>query len=141
MQNRYNLVNREDEREMIPLCLDQGVGIVPYSPLARGLLAGARERDGGGDSVRASADKRPHRPADFDVADAVRAIAAQRRVAPAQIALAWLLATSGVVAPLIGATKPRHLDDAIASTAISLGANEVEQLEASYLPHADGDYT
>ncbi|HMG61515.1 MAG TPA: aldo/keto reductase, partial [Streptosporangiaceae bacterium] len=100
MQNRYNLVNREEEREMIPLCLDLGVGIIPYSPLARGLLAGTRNRAGERHTARASADESQGRPADYDVADAVRAVAAERSVAPAQVALAWLLSRPAVTAPI-----------------------------------------
>ena len=120
MQSRYNLVNREDEREMIPLCIDQGVGITPYSPLARGLLAGVRERGETGRTVRSSADARPYRSEDFDVVDAVRTIAVERSVSPAQIALAWLLARPGVTAPIIGATKPEHLDDALSALDVDL---------------------
>jgi aryl-alcohol dehydrogenase-like predicted oxidoreductase len=142
MQNRYNLVNREDEREMIPLCRDLGVGIIPYSPLARGLLAGSRERGAGaGRSARSCADDRVYRPADFDVVDAVRAVAASRAVPPAQVALAWLLGRPGVVAPVIGATRPGHLDDALAAMELQLDRAEASQLEAPYAPHPPGGYT
>jgi len=133
MQNRYNLVNREEEREMIPLCLDQGVGVLPYSPLARGLLAGTRERAGQRHTVRAEGD-RQDREADFDVADEVRAVAAARGVPPAQVALAWLLAKPGVTAPIVGATRPGHLADAVAATSLQLTGEEVARLEARYLP-------
>jgi aryl-alcohol dehydrogenase-like predicted oxidoreductase len=143
MQNRYNLVNREEEREMIPLCRDLGVGIIPYSPLARGLLAGRRERGRAGDgrTARSGADDRVYRPADFDVVDAVRAVAASRAVPPAQVALAWLLGRPGVVAPVIGATRPGHLDDALAAMELQLDQAEAGQLEAPYAPHPPGGYT
>jgi aryl-alcohol dehydrogenase-like predicted oxidoreductase len=134
MQNRYNLVNREDEREMIPFCLDQGIGVIPYSPLARGLLAGTRERTGSQRTARARAGDSPYRPADFDVADAVAAVASQRHLPPAQIALAWLLGRPGVSAPIVGATKPGHLVDATEALDVSLSDDEVAQLESRYLP-------
>ena len=139
MQNRYNLVNREDERELLPMCRDMGVGVVPYSPLARGLLAGTRERDGRAHTVRAST-ARPDRPADFDVLDAVRAVASARGVAPAALALAWLMSRSGVVAPIVGATAEGHLDDAIAALSIDLSDDEVAALERLYLPRLVVDY-
>jgi len=140
MQNRYNLVNREDERELIPLCSDLGVGIVPYSPLARGLLAGTRERDGTRHTRRAQADH-GDRPADFDVAEAVRAVASQRGLPPAQIALAWLLSRHGVTAPLIGATRKQHVDDAASALAVQLEQHETSRLEASYVPRLFSDYS
>jgi aryl-alcohol dehydrogenase-like predicted oxidoreductase len=139
MQNRYNLVNREEEREMIPFCIDQGIGVLPYSPLARGLLAGARDRSGVRNTTRAQADS-AHRPADFDVADAVRAVAAERELPPARVALAWLLGRPGVTAPLMGATKLRHLDDALAAMAVRLTGAEVARLEAPYLPRLATSY-
>jgi 1-deoxyxylulose-5-phosphate synthase len=139
MQNRYNLVNREEEREMIPLCQDQGVGVLPYSPLARGLLAGTRERGGARHTVRAQGDG-SDRDADYDVADVVRAIAAGRGLPPAQVALAWLLARPGVTAPVIGATKAAHLDDAIAALDVELTGTEVSRLEAPYLPRLVTSY-
>jgi 1-deoxyxylulose-5-phosphate synthase len=138
MQNHYNLVYREEEREMIPLCLDQGVGVIPWSPLARGLLAGNRERGGGQKTVRAGSDPfadAMYEEADFDVVDVVRSVAGERGVSPAQIALAWLLRKPGVVAPIVGATKLRHLDDAIAAVDLTLSADEVVRLEAPYRPH------
>ena len=138
MQNHYNLAYREEEREMIPLCRDQGVGVIPYSPLARGLLAGNRTRDGRQHTVRAGndplADKRIS-DADFDVADALRAVAAERGVPPAQVALAWLLGRSGVTAPIVGATRIGHLDDAVAATEVTLSEEETARLEAPYRPH------
>jgi 1-deoxyxylulose-5-phosphate synthase len=142
MQNRYNLLNREDEREMIPLCLDQGVGITPYSPLARGLLAGTRERSGERHTPRSATDDLLRsRAEDFDVIDTVRAIATQRSLPPAQIALAWLLAKPGISAPIIGATQTRHLDEAVLALEVTLTSDETAQLEAHYLPHFDGEYT
>jgi 1-deoxyxylulose-5-phosphate synthase len=118
MQNHYNLVYREEEREMIPLCLDQAVGVIPWSPLARGLLAGTRERRGQQQTVRTGSDPLAddmYAEADFDVVDAVRAVAGERGLPPAQIALAWLLGRPTVSAPIVGATKVRHLDDAVAA--------------------------
>jgi aryl-alcohol dehydrogenase-like predicted oxidoreductase len=142
MQNRYNLVNREDERELVPMCLDMGVGVLPYSPLARGLLAGTRERDGRSHTPRAST-ARPDRPADFDVLDAVRSVSSSRNVpaAAAAIALAWLASRPGVVAPVIGATAERHVDDAVSALAIELSADEQAALEAPYLPRLVTDYS
>jgi aryl-alcohol dehydrogenase-like predicted oxidoreductase len=138
MQNHYNLVYREEEREMIPLCLDQGVGAIPWSPLARGLLAGTRDRDGQRHTVRAGTDPLAddlYSDADFDVVDAVRAVADERGLPPAQIALAWLLGKPVVSAPIIGATKLRHLDDAMAAVDVTLTEAEVARLEAPYQPH------
>jgi aryl-alcohol dehydrogenase-like predicted oxidoreductase len=140
MQNRYNLVNREDEREMLPLCRDLGTGVMPYSPLARGLLAGTTERDGTRHTVRASGDHHD-RPADFDVADAVREVAAGRGVPPAQVALAWLLGRPGVSAPVIGATRTGHLDDAAAALSLALTGEENARLEAPYLPRLLSDFS
>jgi len=137
MQNHYNLVYREEEREMIPLCLDQGVGVIPWSPLARGLLAGNRERGGGQTTVRAASDPvaEMYEDSDFDVVDVVREVAEERGVSPARVALAWLLGKPGVTAPIVGATKLRHLDDAIAATEVALSEAEVARLEAPYRPH------
>jgi aryl-alcohol dehydrogenase-like predicted oxidoreductase len=139
MQNHYNLVYREEEREMIPLCLDQGVGCIPWSPLARGLLAGNRERGGTQRTVRSASDPLAEElyggDDDFDVVDAVRAVAAERGLPPAQIALAWLLRRPAVTAPVVGATRLRHLEDAIAAVEVALSDNEVARLEAPYRPH------
>jgi aryl-alcohol dehydrogenase-like predicted oxidoreductase len=138
MQNHYNLVYREEEREMIPLCLDQGVGVIPWSPLARGLLAGTRERGGERRTVRAGSDPladEMYEEADFDVVDAVRAVAGERGVPPAQVALAWLLGRPAVTAPIVGATKPRHVEDAVAAVDVTLSEDEVARLEAPYRPH------
>jgi aryl-alcohol dehydrogenase-like predicted oxidoreductase len=139
MQNHYNLVYREEEREMIPLCLDQGIGIIPWSPLARGLLAGTRGRDGKERTVRAGSDPYAdelYDEADFDVVDAVTTVAGERGVPPARVALAWLLGKPGVTAPIVGATKPHHLEDAIAAIDVRLTEEEVARLEAPYRPHA-----
>ena len=138
MQNYYNLVYREEEREMIPLLLDKGVGSIPWSPLARGMLAGNRERGGTRHTVRADSDAYAdalYTDADFDVVDAVKEVAAERGLPPAQIALAWLLSKPVVSAPIVGATKLGHLDDAIAAADVSLSEKEVARLEEPYQPH------
>jgi aryl-alcohol dehydrogenase-like predicted oxidoreductase len=138
MQNHYNLVYREEEREMIPLCLDQGVGVIPYSPLARGLLSGSRERGVPARTVRSGNDPlagEMYNEGDFDVVDVVRAVASERGVPPARVALAWLLGRPGVAAPIVGATKLAHLDDAIAAVELTLSQEEAERLEAPYRPH------
>ncbi|MEV6867210.1 aldo/keto reductase [Streptosporangium subroseum] len=138
MQNHYNLVYREEEREMIPLCLDQEVGVIPWSPLARGLLAGSRRRDDQRLTVRSGSDPLAdsmYEDADFDVVDVVRAVADERGLPPAQLALAWLLGRSGVSASIVGATKVGHLDDAIAAVDVSLSGEEAARLEAPYRPH------
>jgi 1-deoxyxylulose-5-phosphate synthase len=138
MQNHYNLVYREEEREMIPLCLDQGVGLIPWSPLARGLLAGNRARGGAQLTVRASSDplaEDMYTDDDYDVVDAVRSVAGERGLPAAQIALAWLLGRPGVTAPIVGATKLAHVEDAVAAVDVTLDAEEVARLEAPYRPH------
>jgi aryl-alcohol dehydrogenase-like predicted oxidoreductase len=139
MQNHYNLVYREEEREMNPLCLDEGVGLIPWSPLARGFLAGNRRREDRGATSRAKTDDFAHsmyyRDDDFEVVERVAEVAKQRGVANAQVALAWLLGKPGVVAPIIGASKPHHLDDALAALTLKLDAAEVKALEAPYRPH------
>ena len=138
MQNHYNLVYREEEREMIPLCLDQGIGVIPWSPLARGLLAGSRERGSGRSTVRSGSDPladRMYDDADFEVVDVVREVAGDRDTTPAQIASAWLLGKSAVTAPIVGATKLRHLEDALAAVDLTLDADELARLEAPYRPH------
>jgi aryl-alcohol dehydrogenase-like predicted oxidoreductase len=138
MQNHYNLVYREEEREMIPLCVDQGVGVVPYSPLARGLLAGSRERGGGRSTVRAGSDPvaEMYDDSDFEVVDVVREVAGDRGLPAAQIALAWLLAKPAVTAAIVGATKLEHLEDAIAATEVALTDEDTARLEAPYRPHS-----
>ena len=139
MQDHYNLLYREEEREMIPLCLDQGVGVIPWSPLARGVLAGNRTRDGERRTTRASTDPFSdllyNQPADFDVVDRLAEVAAARGVPPAQVALAWLLRKPGVTAPIVGATKLHHVEDALAAEKLELGDDEVERLEEPYVPH------
>jgi aryl-alcohol dehydrogenase-like predicted oxidoreductase len=139
MQNHYNLIYREEEREMIPLCLDQGVGVIPWSPLARGVLAGTRTRDGERRTTRSSTDPFTdylyEQPTDFDVVEAAAQVADARGLPPAQVALAWLLAKSGVTAPIVGATKLKHLEDALAAAELELSADEIAALEKPYVPH------
>jgi 1-deoxyxylulose-5-phosphate synthase len=139
MQNHYNLIYREEEREMIPLCLDQGVGCIPWSPLARGILAGNRTRDGGRLTTRSTtdpfADYLYEQPTDFDVVEAAQAVAGARGVPTAQVALAWLLTKPGVTAPIVGSTKLAHLEDALAAEALTLTEDEVANLEKAYVPH------
>jgi aryl-alcohol dehydrogenase-like predicted oxidoreductase len=140
MQNHYNLIYREEEREMIPQCLDQGVAIIPWSPLARGLLAGNRTREGERLTTRAKTDAfgdRLYKPeVDFDVVDRLVEVAGGRGDLPAQVALAWLLRRPGVTAPIIGATKASHLEDALAAERLSLSDEEAARLEEPYVPHA-----
>ena len=139
MQPHYNLIYREEEREMIPLCMDQGVGVIPWSPLARGVLAGNRTRTGGRNTVRSDTDGFTDylysQPTDFDVVERVAEVAAKREVSSAQVALAWLLQRPGVTAPIIGATKPEHLADALAAEQLQLTEDEVAVLEEPYVPH------
>lgn len=139
MQNHYNLVYREEEREMIPFCIDDGVGLIPWSPLARGFLAGNRHRDGGGDTARAKSDdfaqQMYYSEADFEVAEANAAIAERLGVKPVQTALAWMLGKPGITAPIIGASKLAHLEDALGALDVRLADDDVAALEASYRPH------
>jgi aryl-alcohol dehydrogenase (NADP+) len=139
MQNHYNLIYREEEREMIPLCRAEGIGVIPWSPLARGFLAGNRSRSGGGETVRSQTDDYAatmyYKDADFAVADRVAEVAQQHGVAPAQIALAWLLHKPGVTAPIVGATKMTQLEEAISALEIRLAKDEIELLEQPYVPH------
>jgi aryl-alcohol dehydrogenase (NADP+) len=139
MQNHYNLVYREEEREMLPLCRDQGIGIIPWSPLARGFLAGNRRAADRGDTTRAATDTIAHKlyyeDSDFRVVDGVAALAARRGVSPAQIALAWVLAQPGVTAPIIGASKMPQLEESLAALDIKLTADECAELEKPYQPH------
>jgi aryl-alcohol dehydrogenase (NADP+) len=136
MQNLYNLVQREEEREMNRLCHEQGVGLIPYSPLARGFLAGNRDPAGGGATERAANDKvvKPgtYRSCDWVVVERLRAVAAARGATPAQVALAWLLAKPAMVAPIMGATSLGQLEGAAAAVDIALGADEIAALEAPY---------
>ena len=140
MQNHYNLVYREEEREMIPQCRDQGVGVIPWSPLARGLLAGNRTRSGERLTRRANTDAfgdALYKPEiDFDVVERLTEVANARGVPSAQVALAWLLQRPGVTAPIVGATKLGHLEDALAAERLSLTDDEVASLEEPYVPHA-----
>jgi len=139
MQNHYNLLYREEEREMIPQCIDQGVGVIPWSPLARGVLAGNRTRAGDRRTTRAGtdpfSDSLYSTQADFDVVDRVAQVAADRGSQPARVALAWLLQRPGVTAPIVGATKPGHLEDALAAEELELSAEEIKLLEEPYVPH------
>ena len=139
MQNHYNLIYREEEREMIPLCTDQGIGIIPWSPLARGFFAGNRKRGGGGDTVRSNTDpfgtSLYFREEDYPVADCVADLARERDVTGSQIALAWILSKPYVHSPIIGATKIEHLDQAITALDLRLSDEEVRRLEEPYKPH------
>ncbi len=139
MQNHYNLLYREEEREMMPLCADQGTAVLPYSPLARGLLAGNRSRQGERRTTRAGADpladQRYNTAADFNVTDRLAEVAAERDVPAAQLALAWLLSRPGVTALILGATRPGHITDALAACQLTLSEEEVRRLEEPYVPH------
>jgi aryl-alcohol dehydrogenase (NADP+) len=139
MQNHYNLVYREEEREMLPLCRDQGIGVIPWSPLARGFLAGNRTREQWGETVRAKTDdfaqSMYYRDADFAVADRAAALADARGVTPAQIALAWLLSKPVVSAPIIGASKMFQLEESVAAAEMTLTGEEISTLEELYTPH------
>jgi aryl-alcohol dehydrogenase-like predicted oxidoreductase len=140
MQNHYNLVYREEEREMIPQCLDQGVAVIPWSPLARGLLAGNRTREGERKTARANSDAfgdSLYKPdMDFAVVDRATEMAEARGVPSAQVALAWLLHKPGVTAPIVGATKLAHIEDALAAEELALSEEEISRLEEPYVPHA-----
>jgi len=139
MQNHYNLVYREEEREMLPFCRDQGIAVIPWSPLARGFLAGNRARADRGETTRAQTDDIAHKlyyaDSDFTVAERVDEIARRRGVKPTQIALAWLLSKPIVTAPIVGASKLQHLDELVAALEIQLDADESAFLEAPYEPH------
>lgn len=139
MQNHYNLIYREEEREMIPLCQDQGIGILPWSPLARGFLAGNRDPAGGGATTRAKSDDFAHRmyydEADFAVLEKVKQVADAHDATPAQIALAWLLHQPAVTSPIIGATRMEHLEQAVAALEIELSDEELELFDEAYVPH------
>jgi aryl-alcohol dehydrogenase (NADP+) len=139
VQNHYNLAYREEEREMLPLCREMGIGFMAWSPLARGFLANKLSRDGASASVRAASDKTMasyfHEAHDFDVLDQVVACADRRGCAPAQIALAWMLAKPGVTSPILGAGKAAHVEQAIAALDITLATEEMAALEAPYRAH------
>ena len=139
MQNHYNLIYREEEREMIPLCLDQGVGVIPWSPLARGSWPGTGTRSGERTTTRSNTDPFTdylyEQPTDFDVVESAAQVAAARGVPTAQVALAWLLSKPGVTAPIVGSTKLAHLEDALAAETLTLSDDEVAGLEKPYVPH------
>jgi aryl-alcohol dehydrogenase-like predicted oxidoreductase len=139
MQNHYNLIYREEEREMLPLCREEGIGVIPWSPLARGFLAGNRRKGDFGDSSRAKTDDFAHQlyytDADFAVAARVVELAQRLAVKPTQVAMAWLLAQPGVVAPIVGASKLPHLEDAVAALAIHLSPEDLAFVEQPYQPH------
>jgi aryl-alcohol dehydrogenase-like predicted oxidoreductase len=139
MQNHYNLIYREEEREMLPLCRAEGVAVIPWSPLARGFLAGNRRKEDRGETTRAKTDTFAHElyysDADFAVADRVAELAGRRGLTPAQIALAWLLSRPGVTAPIVGASRIAHLDEAVAALDARLDAAELAFLEEPYVPH------
>jgi aryl-alcohol dehydrogenase (NADP+) len=138
MQPQYNLIYREEEREMLPLCEDMGVGVIPWSPLARGFLAGNRTQEGG-TTARAKGDQFAkhlyYQPEDFAVADRLQEVAAAKGVPAMQVALAWILSKSAITAPIIGASKPHHLEDAISALGVTLTPAEITQLEEPYQPH------
>jgi aryl-alcohol dehydrogenase-like predicted oxidoreductase len=138
MQDHYNLLMREKEREMLPFCLDQGVGVVPWSPLARGRLTREREAT----TRRSESDQfggrlyRQSEESDHKIVDAVAAVAGERGVSRAEVALAWLLHKPAVTAPIVGVTKPEHLTEAVAAVDLRLGDDELRRLEEHYVPHA-----
>jgi aryl-alcohol dehydrogenase (NADP+) len=139
MQNHYNLVYREEEREMMPLCRDEGIAVIPWSPLARGFLAGNRRRQDKGETARAKTDEFAHsmyyHDSDFTVVERVGEIAQKRGVPNARVALAWLMQRPGVTAPIVGASKPHHLDDAVAAVSLNLEEAEMKALSEPYKPH------
>jgi aryl-alcohol dehydrogenase (NADP+) len=139
MQNHYNLIYREEEREMIPLCREEKIGIIPWSPLARGFLTGNRRREDLGETVRARTDEYAHKmyyqDSDFTVVDRLSEIARKRGVTNAQVAMAWVLAQPGVTAPIIGASKMQHLEDAVAALSLKLDDEELKALAEPYTPH------
>lgn len=139
MQNHYNLVYREEEREMIPLCQAEGIAVIPWSPLARGFLAGNRTKSHQDETTRSRTDDFAHRmyyeDSDYSVLDCVMQVAERHGVKPAQIALAWMLHRPGITAPIIGASKMYQLDEAVAALDIKLGSDEIKELEGSYVPH------
>jgi aryl-alcohol dehydrogenase-like predicted oxidoreductase len=139
MQNHYNLIYREEEREMIPLCLDEGIGLIPWSPLARGFLAGNRRKQDYGDTIRAKTDdygqKMYYQDSDFAIVDRVTEIAGKRGVPNMQVALAWILHQPGVTAPIIGASQLHHLDDAVTAVGFKLDGEELRALAEPYRPH------
>lgn len=145
MQNHYNLLVREEEREMIPCCIDQGVGVIPWSPLARGLLAGKRSRHAAGESKRAQSDDLAayyyHRDQDWDIVERVVEVAGRLGVVPAQVAIAWLLHKPGITSPIVGATKIEHLEDAVKALGVSLSPQDIAYLEELYEPKPVLEYS
>jgi aryl-alcohol dehydrogenase-like predicted oxidoreductase len=139
MQNHYNLVYREEEREMVPLCEAQGIAVIPWSPLARGMLAGTRKKLGDKSTLRSETDGLDqilyNEPSDWDVVDAVKKVAEHRSAKPAEVALAWLLSRPAVTAPIVGATKLEQLEDAIRAVEIELSGEEIAELEGPYRAH------
>ena len=139
MQNHLNLIYREEEREMLPLCRAKGIGVIPYSPMARGFLAGDRKKHGGGDTTRAKTDKLAAKfyfaDTDFAIADRVGELATRRGVSRMQVALAWVLSRPGVTAPIVGASRLDHLDEAVDALDVKLTAEECRYLEEPYQPH------
>jgi aryl-alcohol dehydrogenase (NADP+) len=139
MQNHYNAIYREEEREMFPLCREEGIAVLPWSPLARGFVMGNRRREDRGDTIRAKTDEYAHdlyyQPSDFDVVDRIAEVARNRGVSNAQVALAWVLQQPGVTAPVVGASKMLHLDDAVAALEIKLDDAELKSLAEPYQPH------
>jgi aryl-alcohol dehydrogenase (NADP+) len=138
MQNHYNLIYREEEREMLPLCRDQGIGVIPWSPLARGFLAGNRDKQGG-ETTRAKTDEYAkqlyYQDDDFAVAGRLTEVAEGRKLPNMQVALAWILSKPEVTAPIIGVSKLHHLDEALAALAVGLSPDEIKRLEEPYKPH------
>jgi len=139
MQNHYNLIYREEEREMLPLCREEGIGVIPWSPLARGFLTGNRRREDFGETTRARTDdlaqKMYFQDSDFEIVDRVTEIASKRGIPNAQVALAWVMQQPGITAPIVGASKPKHLDDALAVLNVKLDAEELRALSEPYQPH------
>ena len=138
MQNHYNLIYREEEREMIPLCQDQGIGIIPWSPLARGFLAGNRNKNAG-ETARSKTDEYAHQmyyqDDDFAVVDRLSEVAKAHGLSNVKVALAWILSKPGITSPIIGASKPQHLEDAIAALSLKLSLGDINRLEEPYRPH------
>ena len=139
MQNHYNLVYREEEREMMPLCREEGIGIIPWSPLARGFLAGNRRKEDFGETLRSKTDEYAkglyYQASDFAVVERVGEIARKRGVPNAQVALAWVLQQPGVTSPIVGASKMSHLEDAVAALSVKLDEAELKALAEPYTPH------
>jgi aryl-alcohol dehydrogenase (NADP+) len=144
MQNHYNLIHREEEREMMPLCLEEGVGVVPWSPLARGFLAGTRKRGQRGVTTRDASDQMAYdyyfQETDFEILDRVLAVAGKKGANPAQIALAWLLHQPGVTAPVIGASSTDQLEQAVKALEVDLSSAERAHLEELYVPRRVLEY-